>query len=194
MSYSQAVLEHAKNTGERAPDFKLVNHLGEVQQLDALRRLGPVVLSFYRGRWCDHCVRELLMLARTLPGIEALNGTVVAISPEAPRQSRRTREKLNLPFEVLSDVSNVIARRYSLVYQLDDDLQTIYQRFGVDLVEHNGDDSFELPVPATYVIDRFGVIRDAFLHADYTQRARPEEILAALGELTVGGGEQQGYA
>ena len=134
------------------------------------------------------------MLARTLPGIEALNGTVVAISPEAPRQSRRTREKLALRFEVLSDVSNVIARRYSLVYQLDDDLQAIYQRFGVDLVEHNGDDSFELPVPATYVIDRFGVIRDAFLHADYTQRARPEEILAALGELTVGGGEQQGYA
>ena len=188
------VLAQAKRVGDHAPDFSLVNHLGETVHLESLRRRGPVVVSFYRGSWCDYCVQELRSLKDALPGLRKAGAAVVAISPEVPRQSRATRHSLGLGFEVLSDISNVVARRFALVYQLEPKLQETYQKFGIDLVDHNGDDSYELPVPATYLIDRFGVIRHAFLDADHRRRAAPEDLLAAASELGIGNGQRQDYA
>ncbi len=194
MSQAHSTLTHAKRVGDHAPDFSLVNHLGETIHLEDLRRRGPVVVSFYRGGWCDYCVQELGSLRDALTAFRETGATVVAISPEVPRQSRATRHTLGLRFDVLSDISNVVARRFGLVYQLDQELLAAYQKFGIDLVEHNGDDSYELPVPATYVIDRFGVIRHAFVDADHRRRAAPEDLLAAASELGIGNGERQDYA
>ena len=184
MFQPQTDLTRAKGVGDHAPDFRLVNHLGDPVQLDELRQQGPVVLSFYRGGWCEHCSGELHALADIMPDIARLGAVVVALGPEVSRHSRATRERMKLPFEVLSDLSNVVARRFGLVYRLNGELLPIYERFGIDLVEHNGDDSYELPVPATYVIDRFGVIRFAFLDNDHRQRATPATVLAALRELS----------
>lgn len=92
-------------------------------------------------------------------------------------------EKLELTFEVLSDVGNKVARKFGLVFTLPDEMQSIYRDFGIDLPAANGDESFELPMPATYVIDRSGIIRLAFVDIDYTKRLDPEEIIRTLKEL-----------
>jgi len=122
-------------------------------------------------------------LQRALPEIEALGATLVTVSPQLPDNSLSTAEKLDLTFEVLSDEGNMVARDFGLVFTLPAEMRSIYQDFGIDLPAANGDESFELPVPATYVIDRSGIIRLAFVDIDYTKRLDPEEILAALKKL-----------
>ena len=122
-------------------------------------------------------------MQRALPEIEALGATLVTVSPQLSDNSLSTAEKLDLTFEVLSDEGNRVARDFGLVFTLPAEMRLIYQDFGIDLPAANGDESFELPVPATYVIDRRGIIRLAFVNIDYTKRLDPEEILAALKKL-----------
>jgi len=122
-------------------------------------------------------------LQRTLPELEALGAKLITVSPQLPDNSLSTAEKLDLTFEVLSDVGNRVARDFGLVFTLPAEMRSIYQDFGIDLPAANGDESFELPVPATYVIDRSGIIRLTFVDIDYTKRLDPAEILAALKKL-----------
>ena len=122
-------------------------------------------------------------MQRALPEIEALGATLVTVSPQLPDNSLSTAEKLDLTFEVLSDVGNRVAREFGLVFTLPAEMRSIYVDFGIDLPATNGDQSFELPVPATYVIDRSGIIRLTFVDIDYTKRLDPAEILAALKKL-----------
>jgi peroxiredoxin len=96
-----------------------------------------------------------------------------------------TREKINLAFEVLSDSGNRVAREFGIVYQLPEDLRPIYKGFGIDIPGSNGDDTFELPIPATYVIDTDRTIRMAFADADYTKRLDPERIIECLKNMTL---------
>lgn len=118
-----------------------------------------------------------------LKEIRELDGQLVAVSPQTPDSSVSTKEKMELEFEVLSDVGNKVARQYGLVFRLPEPLQGLYEKFGVDLVEHNGDSSYELPVPGTYVIARDGTIKLAFVNADYTQRLEPADMLACLRDI-----------
>ena len=122
-------------------------------------------------------------MQRALPEIEALGAQLVTVSPQLPDNSLSTAEKLDLTFEVLSDVGNRVAREFGLVFTLPEEMRSIYQDFGIDLPAANGDESFELPMPATYVIDRSGAIRLAFVNIDYTTRLDPEEIIDALKKL-----------
>lgn len=100
-----------------------------------------------------------------------------------PDNSLTTAEKLALEFEVLSDAGNKVARQFGLVFKLSDTMQEIYRNFGIDLPAVNGDQSFELPVPATYVVDKNGIITYAFIDADYTKRLDPEIIVEELQKL-----------
>jgi peroxiredoxin len=113
-----------------------------------------------------------------------LGASLVAISPQIPDQSLTMAEKHDLAFPTLSDVGNVVAREFGLVFAVSEDLRPIYTQLGADLPKFNGTDTFELPVPGTFVIDSGGVIRAAHVTADYKQRMEPERILEALGELT----------
>jgi peroxiredoxin len=122
-------------------------------------------------------------LQRTLPEIEALGTQLVTVSPQLPDNSLSTAEKLDLTFEVLSDVGNRVAREFGLVFTLPEEMRSIYQDFGIDLPGANGDESFELPMPATYVIDKSGIVRLAFVDIDYTRRLDPEDIIDALKKL-----------
>ena len=122
-------------------------------------------------------------MQRALPEIEALGAKLVTVSPQLPDNSLSTAVKLELTFEVLSDVGNKVAREFGLVFTLPEEMQIIYRDFGIDLPAANGDESFELPMPATYVIDRSGIIRLAFVDIDYTKRLDPEDIIAALKNL-----------
>ena len=116
-----------------------------------------------------------------LPALREKSATLVAISPELPDSTRSMVEKNGLAFPVLSDVGNRVARLYGIVFRVTDALRTPMQQFGIDLAKSNGDDSWELPIPATYVIARDGTIRLAYVDADYRKRLEPQAILDALG-------------
>ena len=175
--------DRAVKDGRKAPGFSLTNHVGEERTLDGFLAKGPVVLSFYRGGWCPYCNMELAALQRALPEIEALGAQLVAVSPETPDHSLSTREKHDLAFEVLFDKGNKVAQSYGLVFVLDEALRPLYAKLGIDLVASNGDDSFSLPIPATYVIDRNGVVAYHLADADYTKRLEPDDVISALKKL-----------
>ena len=120
---------------------------------------------------------------RTLPEIEALGASLVAVSPQTPDNSLTTAEKNEIKFEVLSDAGNQVARQFGLVFPLADAVQSVYQGFGIDLPAVNADDSYGLPMPGTFIIAADGTIRLAFVDADYTRRLEPSEILNSLREL-----------
>lgn len=123
-------------------------------------------------------------MQRSLPEIKSLGAELVTISPQLPDNSLSTAEKLDLDFEVLSDVGNKVARDFGLVFKLTEKLQEIYKNFGIDLPTANGDQSYELPIPATYVIAQDSIIQFAFVDPDYTNRLDPETIIAELQKLT----------
>ena len=169
--------------GDTAPDFTLPNALQVDVNLAKLLAQGPVVLSFYRGAWCPYCNLEVQALQQMNPKFKELGAKLVAISPQTPDQSLNFVEKADLSFEVLSDLGNHISRAYGLTYILDPELRPIYLSFGLNIPMHNGDDTWELPFPATYLIDQQGKIRFAHVEADYRKRAEPDDILKCLQTL-----------
>ncbi len=179
----RGIVERSLGVGDPAPDFDLPDALGQRVRLDDLLEEGPVVLSFYRGGWCPYCNLELRALQQVLPEIERTGATLVAVSPETPDHSLSTRDEKGLQFPVLSDRGNFVAREFGLVFTLSEDLRPLYEKFGVDIPGYNGDDTFELPVPATYVIREGGMIEFAFVNTDYTQRAEPADVVAALWQI-----------
>jgi peroxiredoxin len=112
-----------------------------------------------------------------------LGASLVAVSPQTPDSSLSTMERNYLEFEVLSDLGNRLAREFGIVFELPSELRPIYASYGLDLLSVNADDTFELPLTATYVIDRSRKIRFAFVDTDYTKRMEPEEIVTALSEM-----------
>jgi len=122
-------------------------------------------------------------LQLALPRMRELGATLVAVSPETPDNSLSTAEKNSLTFEVLSDVGNRVAHQFGIVFQLPEDLRPIYTEFGINLSAANGDDMFELPIPATYVIETDRKICMAFVEPDYAKRLDPEEIIATLAKM-----------
>ncbi|MFC1834833.1 peroxiredoxin-like family protein [Thermodesulfobacteriota bacterium] len=123
---------------------------------------------------------ELRSLQLELARIKELGANLVAVTPELPDKSMSAVEKNELTFEVLSDVGNRLAKEFRIVFTLPADLRPIYHAFGINLPESNGDDTYELPIPATYVIDGDRKIRKAFVETDYTLRLDPEDIIATL--------------
>ena len=115
--------------------------------------------------------------------IHELGGQLVAVSPEILEVAQVTADKNQLTFDVLSDAGNAVAKSYGLVFDVPRDLQDFYQSLGIDLATHNGAASGQLPLAATFVIDRAGVVRAAFADADYVKRMEPAEILATLRVL-----------
>jgi peroxiredoxin len=171
----------ALKIGDRAPPIVLNNARGETVDVGALLKRGPVVVAFYRGGWCPFCNLELRAFQRLLPDIEAAGASLVAISPEKADDSLSTVEKNALTFEALSDIGQKVGRAFRLVYDFSDELKSAYQEFGLDIPAKNGAASeWALPISATYIIDRDGVINYAYTDADYRDRADPTDILAVL--------------
>lgn len=173
----------ALSVGDHAPDFTLTDHLGKRVMLSRLIKDGPVVLNFYRGGWCPYCNLELNALQRALPEFKSLGGQLIAISPESPDNSLSTVEKHKLAFPVLSDRKSGVARTFGIVYQVPEYLKPVFEKFGLDLKTYNDNDTIELPIPATYVIDSHQRIRFAFANEDFTVRADIREIINVLKSL-----------
>jgi peroxiredoxin len=181
---ASGIARRALKAGDRAPDFNLPDARGGYVRLKDLLATGPVVLSFYRGGWCPYCNLELWALQHILPEITRLGAKLVAVSPQTPDESLSTTEKNALSFSVLSDIGSTTAKAFGIAYDLAEELRPIYGRSGHALPEKNGDDSWVLPIPATYVIDTDGTIALAFVDVDYRNRLEPVEILTALQSLS----------
>ena len=152
----------------------------EPVSLAALLEKGPVVLNFYRGAWCPYCALELKALNDALPEINALGASLVSISPNVVEKSAAFSAENPFGFDILSDVDNKVANEYRLVFTLADQLRPIYHKFGLDLQAFDGNNRFELPMPATYVVRTDGTIAAGFVHEDYTQRMEPADIIDCL--------------
>jgi peroxiredoxin len=175
--------DRALATGAQAPRFSLPAATGRTLALDDLLADGPVVLTFYRGAWCPYCNIALRSLQQHHDAIAARGARLVAVSPQIPDESLTLAEKHGLAFDVLSDIGSDTAKQYGLAFDLPADLAAVYDKLGFDLPRVNDGHPRTLPLPATYVIDRAGVIRWTYVATDYTTRAEPADILAALDLL-----------
>lgn len=113
-----------------------------------------------------------------------LGATLAVISPQVQRTARESEDRKLLPFAMLRDQGNRVAAQYGLVFTLPDDLRQLYAKFGIDLARANGDDSWTLPMPARFVIDRTGVIHQADVDPDYTRRSEPAYAVEVLRRLS----------
>ena len=181
------LIENTPAVGSEAPEFSLPNAQGKLVSLSKALSDGPVVVTFYRGGWCPYCNLQLRAYQHALPEITALGGRLMAVSAQLPDKSLSTVEQNALEFDVLSDVGNRVARAFGLVYALPDELRAALISNNKALPMFNGDDSWELPVPATYVIGRDGRVVLASVQIDYRQRLAPEEIVAALQNIQSAG-------
>ena len=171
---------NALSVGAKAPTFELTDHNGKVVSSAQLLATGRLVVCFIRGRWCPFCVGQMEAMNLIAPLVGEAGASLVAISPQTVKQSSFMHEQHKLRFPLLSDAGNKVARQFGLVYSVPEYQQDIYKRVFVNLPLVNGDDSWELPIPATFVIDRNGTAVYASADEDYTERPEPLEILRSL--------------
>lgn len=176
-------IDKAASIGSLAPEFSLPDARGAQVSLTGLLANGPVVVTFYRGGWCPYCNIQLRAYQAIAPELTAFGATLCAISPQTPDGSLTTAETNALTFPVLSDAGNHAARAFGLVYALPQELRDALTSAGKALPGLNGDPSWELPVPATFVIGRDRRIALAHIDVDYRRRLEPDAIIAALRAL-----------
>ncbi|WP_339706700.1 peroxiredoxin family protein [uncultured Kriegella sp.] len=165
--------------GDRAPNFILPNAFGKPISLYDVLKNDIVILKFYRGEWCPICNLDLMAVQKHLPKITAFGARLIAISPQKPENALTTVQKNNLGFEVLSDSNQEVINAYNLQFDPGEDY---HQRRDLSLL--NGDGSKNLPVPATFIINKAGIIEACHVEANYTERMSPKQILNALKEMT----------
>ena len=166
--------------GAQAPSFELPDQDGKTVSSAELLSRGRLVICFFRGRWCPFCVAQLEAMNSALPQIEKAGATLVAISPQTVKQSFFMRDQHRLRFALLSDCGNHVARRFGLVYSVPAEQRQVYSRTFVNLPFLNGESSWELPIPATFVLERNGAVHFASADPDYTRRPEPEEVVRLL--------------
>ncbi|GIK17217.1 MAG: hypothetical protein BroJett003_21810 [Planctomycetota bacterium] len=169
--------------GERAPDATVTAVDGKTVQLASLYQNGPIVLTFYRGGWCPICNRALAAWAGKLDALKSAGGTFVGLTPEKPDLAAQTREKSGGEYAVFSDGAFAAAKAFKVHFVVDEATKAKYQQFGLNVAESNVSGTWELPAPATFVIDRDGVIRYVFADWDYRKRADPDEVIGAVRSL-----------
>lgn len=177
------MVESASRVGDRFPEFALPNVVGNAINSKDLLKMGPLVVSFYRGGWCPYCNLELRAYQQLLPEIRDLGADFIAISPQQPDESLTMAAKANLSFEILCDTGNSLAEHLGLMYELPAAVVDLYRGMGYDLERINGNMQWTLPLPATYVLDQDSNIVQAHINADHTVRQDPQKVLARLKKL-----------
>lgn len=180
----QALAAKASKAGDRFPSVALVDQLGRHVDLAELMSAKPVIVTFYRGGWCPYCNLELRAFQKSLGEIDALGAELVAVSPETPDNTLSTAEKNDLSFSVLSDAKGRLADALGIRFELSPAIHALYQKFGHDLAVRNGDDRWALPMPATFVVAKGGIIAHASVDPDYRNRLDPAVAIGVLRLLT----------
>ncbi|MFZ0859964.1 MAG: peroxiredoxin-like family protein [Candidatus Sulfotelmatobacter sp.] len=166
--------------GAKAPEFQLPDHDDKPVSSAGVFSKGCLVLCFIRGRWCPFCVGQMEAMNLILPQIERAGATLVAISPQTVKQSFFMHHQHKLRFPLLSDTGNKVARQFGLIYRVPPLQEAVYRQAFVNLPFTNGDESWELPIPATYIVDQDGTVLYASANEDYTERPEPGDVVRVL--------------
>jgi peroxiredoxin len=177
------VAENALKAGDKAPDFAMIDAEGRVVRSEDLFARGPTVLSFYRGVWCPYCSAELEALHRATADIAAAGGNLVAVTAEQGGRALKVKQQRQFKFEILCDLDNGVGLSCGIVFRLPNEMIELFKTVGNDFPVVYGNDSWFLPMPATYIIGRDGVIKHAYVNPDFRYRLDPEEIVRVLNEL-----------
>jgi peroxiredoxin len=173
----------APSEGDVLPPFQLPDQEGRLVSSEALLANGPLIVSFNRGNWCPYCWLELSALQESYPAIVAAGGSVVSITPEVATFSRRLRDRLGLSFPVFTDLDNGYALSLGLAFALTEEVRAVYQAADIDLGAFQRSEGWFLPIPATLLVDRHGVVRQAYVNADFRERIEPSTLPDLLAEL-----------
>lgn len=171
----------APRPGEPMPDFLLPDEQGRLHSLRDYTARGAVVVAFHRGHWCPYCRISATALAEAYPSIERLGAQLVAITPEVEKFNVELKAKSGAPFPVLSDMDNAYAMMLNLAFYVGDEKRREMSECGWDITPFNDSDAWTLPIPATFVIGRDGLVKARFIDPDYRKRMNVDEILSALG-------------
>lgn len=171
------------NVGDTLPDSTLKNHKNKSITLYSLTNNKPAIISFYRGTWCPYCNLELRAYDRLLKELPANTYQMLAISPEQPDKTISSLGVDALSFTVLSDPSNHYATKIGLVFRTPLLLRILYSFDGISLRKSQGNTKGELPIPATYIINGEHIITRAWVDADYTKRAEPQDVIDSISNL-----------
>jgi peroxiredoxin len=176
----QGIAGRTLAAGAKAPAFELTDHNGKLVSSTELLNKGRVIICFFRGRWCSFCVGQLEAMNLVMPEIQAAGSSLIAVSPQTVQQSFFMADQHKLRFPLLSDLGNAVARQFGLVYRVPEFQQALYRRAFINLPLANGDESWELPIPASYILERDSTVLYASPNPDYTDRPEPGEILARV--------------
>ena len=177
--FESGIEEKILPVGAMAPEFTLNDASGRPVRSADLLALGPLVLNFFRGRWCPYCITEIEAWRGLHPRLREAGVLLAAIGPQTQRQSDFMVGQHGLPFPVLSDPGCVVAAQFGLAYTIPAYHRDYYRSILVNIPFVNGDDSWRLILPGTYVLNSAGRVVHAQAHADFRVRPEPEEILAA---------------
>lgn len=177
------IIDNALKIGDRAPNFVLPDAYGEFVSARELLKRGPLVLSFYRGSWCEFCVSELGALDHAAPDFRARGASVAAVSPEISEYSRQLLKQERLSLTLLCDLDHGLSLSFGVLYCVPKPIQTRLIERGINLPKRHGTQTWMLPVPATYIIDPSGVIAAVYINEDYTIRADIALILSDLDRV-----------
>ncbi len=178
--FATRIEERILPVGATAPEFELPDFSGKQVRSADLLALGPLVVNFFRGRWCPYCVTELEAWRDLYPGLRERGALVVGISPQTQRQSDFTASQHGIPFPLLVDAGCAVAEKFGLVWTAPEYLRRYYRGILLNVPFVNGDESWRLPLPATYVIDQGGKVVFAEANADFRVRPEPEDVLRSL--------------
>ena len=170
----------APKPGEPMPEFVLPDDTGRLVKLSDLLAKGDVVLSFNRGHWCPYCQLNVDALAKIAPEIERLGAQIVAISPETRRYAGELKTYANAPFPILCDLDGGYALETNLLFWVGDEKRAAMQASGFDIAPYQGNDTWMLPIPATFVVGQDGLVKSRYIDPDYRHRMEVDDLLAAL--------------
>jgi peroxiredoxin len=177
---AQHVADRALPVGAKATPFELHDHDGKIVSAPGLLANGRLVVCFIRGRWCPFCVGQMEAMNLIVPQIEKSGARLVAISPQTVKQSYFMHDQHKLRFPLLSDAENKVAKSFGLTYRVPALEEAVYRRAFVNLPFTNGDESWELPIPSTFILDRDATILFVSANEDYTERPETADIVKFL--------------
>lgn len=178
--FATGIEERILPVGSLAPEFALRDATGRIIRSQDMLALGPLIINFFRGRWCPYCVTELEAWRDLYGTLRERGVLMVAIGPQTEKQNDFMADQHQLPFPVLSDPACSLAEKFGLVYTVPEYLRDYYLSILINIPFVNGDASWRLPLPATYVISRDRKLLFSEAHADFRVRPDPEEALAAV--------------
>jgi len=180
----QASIQRLKATKIETKTLKLHDTFPDIEidgkKISAYLTSGPILFTVYRGGWCPYCVGQLKSYQENLSKFKKYGVQILAVSPESELQVKKTKSKNNLSFRLISDKNHKLLRSLNLVFKVEEAVVAEYKNLGIDLGESQGNFQNELPIPATYLISKERDIIYAFVDADYTNRAKVEDILSVF--------------